>query len=174
MSEIRTNKIAALGADIQFWTGTPTEKLRMDAVGNLCFGASGAAGAHIPPHDGYAPMYSARAWGRIVTDPVTGEINQSLSKTNNIDMNTANTKWYSAASLIVVFTTPLATANYVVVGNCNKNSAAPLLVARANSAVLQSTTTGFGLSVYNALGTSNSGFNTETVYPELIEFVVFE
>ena len=41
MSELRTNKLVSIGNDLQFWTGgNSSEKLRIDSVGNLCFGAS--------------------------------------------------------------------------------------------------------------------------------------
>ena len=178
MSEIRANKIAALGADIQFWTGAPTEKLRIDAAGNLCFGDVGRAGAHIPPPDGIAPMYSARAWGRIFTN-ADGVINTTASKTNNIDMTvspgtgTVVTKWINTARIEVGFITPLPSEYYTVVANCNLSTTAPLLVARANSLSLD---TGFGLMVYNARGTDGTGYLSNPAasgYPELIEFVVF-
>ena len=179
MSEIRANKIAALGADIQFWTGAPTEKLRIDATGNLCFGDVGRAGAHIPPPDGIAPMYSARAWGRIFTN-ADGAINTTASKTNNINMTvspgTVVTKWINQARIEVGFITPLPTNFYTVVANCNLSGSAPLLVARANSANSSATTTGFGLTVYNAGGTAGTGYLSNPAasgYPELIEFVVF-
>ena len=179
MSEIRANKIAALGADIQFWTGAPTEKLRIDAAGNLCFGDVGSEGAHIPPPDGIAPMYSARAWGRIITNASTGAIQYNLSKTNNIDMTpstaTGNvvTKWIDRARIEVGFLKALPSEYYTVVANCNLSTTAPLLVARANSLSL---TTGFGLMVYNANGTGGTGYLSNPAasgYPELIEFVVF-
>ena len=180
MSEIRANKIAALGADIQFWTGAPTEKLRIDATGNLCFGDVGSEGAHIPPPDGIAPMYSARAWGRIITNASTGAIQYNLSKTNNIDMTvspgTVVTKWINTARIEVGFITPLPTDFYTVVANCNLSGSAPLLVARANSANSPATDTGFGLTVYNAGGTAGTGYLSNPAasgYPELIEFVVF-
>ena len=178
MSEIRANKIAALGADIQFWTGAPTEKLRIDAAGNLCFGDVGSEGAHIPPPDGIAPMYSARAWGHIITN-ASGAINYTLSKTNNIDMTpstaTGNvvTKWIDRARIEVGFLKALPSEYYTVVANCNLSTTAPLLVARANSPSL---TTGFGLMVYNANGTDGTGYqqNPQSAgFPELIEFVVF-
>ena len=181
MSEIRANKIAALGADIQFWTGAPTEKLRIDAAGNLCFGDVGSEGAHIPPPDGIAPMYSARAWGRIITNASTGAIQYNLSKTNNIDMTpstaTGNvvTKWIDRARIEVGFLKALPSEYYTVVANCNLSlsGSAPLLVARANS---PATDTGFGLMVYNANGTNGTGYlpNPQAAgFPELIEFVVF-
>ena len=178
MSEIRANKIAALGADIQFWTGAPTEKLRIDAAGNLCFGDVGSEGAHIPPPDGIAPMYSARAWGRIFTN-ADGVINTTASKTNNIDMTvspgTVVTKWINTARIEVGFLKALPSEYYTVVANCNLSlsGSAPLLVARANS---PATDTGFGLMVYNANGTNGTGYlpNPQAAgFPELIEFVVF-
>ena len=178
MSEIRANKIAALGADIQFWTGAPTEKLRIDAAGNLCFGDVGSEGAHIPPPDGIAPMYSARAWGRIITG-ADGAINTTASKTNNIDMTvspgTVVTKWINTARIEVGFLKALPSEYYTVVANCNLSlsGSAPLLVARANS---PATDTGFGLMVYNANGTNGTGYlpNPQAAgFPELIEFVVF-
>ena len=184
MSEIRANKIAALGADIQFWTGAPTEKLRIDAAGNLCFGDVGRAGAHIPPPDGIAPMYSARAWGRIIANASTGAIQYNLSKTNNINMSTLfsadATRWEYGNStegsdmrLEVRFLKALPSEYYTVVANCNLSTTAPLLVARANSLSLD---TGFGLMVYNARGTDGTGYLSNPAasgYPELIEFVVF-
>ena len=176
MSEIRANKIAALGADIQFWTGAPTEKLRIDATGNLCFGDVGSEGAHIPPPDGIAPMYSARAWGRIITG-ADGAINTTASKTNNIDMTvspgTVVTKWINTARIEVGFLKALPSEYYTVVANCNLSTTAPLLVARANSLSLS---TGFGLMVYNANGTDGTGYQPNpqsSGFPELIEFVVF-
>lgn len=187
MSEIRANKIAALGADIQFWTGAPTEKLRIDATGNLCFGDVGAAGAHIPPPDGIAPMYSARAWGRIITNVSTGVIQYNLSKTNNINMSTSfgatATRWEYGNStegsdmrLEVRFLKALPSEYYTVVANCNLSATAPLLVARANSQFSPALATGFGLTVYNANGTDGTGYlpNPQAAgFPELIEFVVF-
>jgi len=180
MSEIRANKIAALGADIQFWTGAPTEKLRIDALGNLCFGDVGALGAHIPPPDGIAPMYSARAWGRIIASSTTGVIDTIASKTNNIDMTvspgTVVTKWINQARIEVGFIKALPSQYYTVVASCNLSATAPLLVARANSANSPATTTGFGLTVYNANGTDGTGYLPNLIdsgYPELIEFVVF-
>jgi len=182
MSEIRANKIAALGADIQFWTGAPTEKLRIDAAGNLCFGDVGALGAHIPPPEGIAPMYSARAWGRIVTSTDISSglpvINYTLSKTKNIDMTPSPgnvvTKWINQARIEVGFLTPLPSAYYTVVASCNLSASSPLLVARASTAS-PATTTGLGLTVYNANNTSGTGFspNATAAYPELIEFIVF-
>ena len=187
MSEIRANKITALGADIQFWTGAPTEKLRIDAAGNLCFGDVGSEGAHIPPPDGIAPMYSARAWGRIIANASTGAIQYNLSKTNNINMSTlfnANaTRWESEnlaegsdMRLEVRFLKALPTNFYTVVANCNLSTTAPLLVARANSQFSSALATGFGLTVYNANGTDGTGYlpNPQAAgFPELIEFVVF-
>ena len=185
MSEIRANKIAALGADIQFWTGAPTEKLRIDATGNLCFGDVGSEGAHIPPPDGIAPMYSARAWGHIITN-ASGAINYTLSKTNNINMSTLfgvdATRWAvdsptgSDMRLEVRFLKALPTNFYTVVANCNLSATAPLLVARANSQFSPALATGFGLTVYNAGGTAGTGYlpNPQVSgFPELIEFVVF-
>ena len=171
MSEIRANKIAALGADIQFWTGAPTEKLRIDAAGNLCFGDVGKDGAHIPPPDGIAPMYSARAWGHIITN-ASGAINYTLSKTNNINMSTLfgvdATRWESEnlaegsdMRLEVRFLKALPTNFYTVVANCNLSATAPLLVARANSQFSPALATGFGLTVYNANGTAGTGTGSE-------------
>lgn len=186
MSEIRANKIAALGADIQFWTGAPTEKLRIDGSGNLCFGAVGAAGAHIPPPDGIAPMYSARAWGRIITStnsqgqPV---IDYTLSKTKNINRDTSLTKWLNQGLLQVTFARAMPSTSYIVVANCDLNATNPLLVSKVNA---DSTASIMKLNVYNAAaqggiaGSSppsfaqflNFGLNT-VAYPQLLDFAVF-
>jgi hypothetical protein len=132
-------------------------------------------------------MYSARAWGRIITDATSGVINTIASKSNNIKISTlfgANaTRWEAGNSSIgsnmtleVRFITPLPTNFYTVVASCNLSATAPLLVARANSQFSPAITTGFGLTVYNANGTAGTGYLPNLIgsgYPELIEFVVF-
>jgi hypothetical protein len=181
MSEIRANKIAALGADIQFWTGAPTEKLRIDAAGNLCFGDVGALGAYIPPPDGIAPMYSARAWGHIITDATSGAINAIATKLKNVK----SVVWGNENEnlLVVTFDKPMPSTSYIVVANCNLNATNPLLVSKVNA---DSTASIMYLKVYNATGNGGSGgggLGTPTPYlnfaenttgvPQLLDFAVF-
>ena len=177
MSELRTNKLVSIGNDLQFWTGgNSSEKLRIDSVGNLCFGASGSAGAHIPPHEGNAPMYSARAWGRINTDATTGSI-QADSVGNNIDfdfVDSSTTRWLSNHTIKIVFKTPMIGSIYSVVANCSLNANSPLLVCRAsttnanNNAIDKET---LYLSVYK--GTANGYELNDGNYPKILDFTIF-
>ena len=171
MSELRTNKLVSIGNDLQFWTGgNSSEKLRIDSVGNLCFGASGSAGAHIPPHEGNAPMYSARAWGRINTDATTGTI-QADSVGNNIDFD--STEWLSTHTIKIVFKTRMSGSIYSVVANCSLNANSPLLVCRASTNL-----GGFSgaetihLSVYK--GTANGYELNDGNYPKILDFTIFD
>lgn len=171
MSELRTNKLVSIGNDLQFWTGgNSSEKLRIDSVGNLCFGASGSAGAHIPPHEGNAPMYSARAWGRINTDATTGTI-QADSVGNNVDFD--STEWLSNHTIKIVFKTPMIGSIYSVVANCSLNANSPLLVCRAsttNGGTIDAGT--LYLSVYK--GTANGYELNDGNYPKILDFTIFD
>ena len=169
MSELRTNKLVSIGNDLQFWTGgNSSEKLRIDSVGNLCFGASGSAGAHIPPHEGNAPMYSARAWGRINTHATSGTI-QADSVGNNVDFD--STTWISKNTIRIRFKTPMSSGTYSAVANCSLNANSPLLVCRGTGDEGFFGATTLYLSVYK--GTANGYELNDGNYPKILEFTIF-
>jgi len=189
MSEIQAKKFSTQtldgGGNIQFWANTDrtiTQRLQLDASGNLCFGTKALASlsAHIPPPDGIAPMYSARAWGHIVTNGTT-TITAAATKLKNVK----TVAWGNENLLVVTFDKPMPSTSYIVVANCNLNATNPLLVSKVNA---DSTASIMYLNVYNATGTGNAGSggggpSTPTPYlnfalnttgvPQLLDFAVF-
>jgi hypothetical protein len=189
MSEIQAKKFSTqtLNGDgnIQFWANTDkktTQRLQLDASGNLCFGTKALASqsAHIPPPDGVAPMYSARAWGHIITDATSGEINTINTKLKNVQ----SVMWEGFGKLKVTFTRAMPSTSYIVVANCNLNATNPLLVSKVNA---DSTALIMYLNVYDATGNGGSGgsgpvisipfrnfkLNSSEAYPQLLDFAVF-
>ena len=187
MSEIQAKKFSTQtqNGNIQFWANTnrtTTQRLQLDNAGNLCFGASALASksAHIPPPDGIAPMYSARAWGHIITDASTGEINTTATKSKNV----LSVEWENTGQLKITFARAMPSTSYIVVANCDLNSTNPLLVSKVNA---DSTAKIMFLKVFDAaaVGTVvgfappeaentflNFGLNA-TAYPQLLDFAVF-
>lgn len=197
MSEIQAKKFSTQTQDgnIQFWANTDrktTQRLQLDDAGNLCFGTKALASqsAHIPPPDGIAPMYSARAWGHIITDASTGQITAApVTKLKNVE----SVVWENQGLLKVTFARAMPSTSYIVVANCNLNATNPLLVSKVNA---DSTALIMYLNVYDSKGTppppppggggpgsSNGGDPIEypydnfasnaTAYPQLLDFAVF-
>ena len=186
MSEIQAKKFSTQtqNGNIQFWANTnrtTTQRLQLDNAGNLCFGALALASesAHIPPPDGIAPMYSARAWGHIITngDEV---INTTATKSKNV----LSVVWENEGQLKITFARAMPSTSYIVVANCNLNATNPLLVSKVNAA---STASIMVLKVFDAAAVGGVGFappegentflnfgpNTATAYPQLLDFAVF-
>ena len=189
MSEIQAKKFSTQtqNGNIQFWANTDrktTQRLQLDDAGNLCFGTKELASesAHIPPPDGIAPMYSARAWGHIITDASTGAIDATATKSKNV----SSVVWDNKGQLKITFpdASPMPSTSYIVVANCNLNSTNPLLVSKVNAA---STASIMVLKVFDAAAVGgvvgfappegentflNFGLNA-TAYPQLLDFAVF-
>ena len=185
MSEIQAKKFSTQtqNGNIQFWANTnrtTTQRLQLDNAGNLCFGASQLASesAHIPPPDGIAPMYSARAWGHIITNGDEA-INTTATKLKNVE----SVVWENQGLLKITFATAMPSTSYIVVANCNLNATNPLLVSKVNA---DSTASIMVLKVFDATGNGGSGgplgqsfpfynfaSNTAVTYPQLLDFAVF-
>lgn len=159
MSEIQAKKFSTQtqNGNIQFWANTDrkaTQRLQLDASGNLCFGTKALASqsAHIPPPDGVAPMYSARAWGHIITDATSGVITNANTKLKNVQ----SVAWGNKNLLVVTFDKPMPSTSYIVVANCNLNATNPLLVSKVNA---DSTALIMYLNVYDAKGSQQNNFD---------------